>query len=280
MEMKDKTTIMEELRQALHQAMNLPGNRTANPGDMLDYQMYLQQDESLKFFVLPDEYLTGEPRSTASGNGIPVHDSPDGIIPHGIPVYDSLNDADLYAAAYRDSLHVAPAPWLDDILGDASRYSAHDMQEAANVAYAAAHPDTRLEEIELQQKIAGYIPGFAPAVPAVKWIAPLITDLLINTFIRDFQYSVISAAMDADRSFMEQLYGLSIMSDSGGKGISESDDRLRIAFLAPWEREFNGAAWKLIKGWHPRYKSGETWHQAGARYFRTVYERTKHGTEL
>lgn len=280
MEMKDKTTIMEELRQALHQAMNLPGNRTANPGDMLDYQMYLQQDESLKFFVLPDEYLTGEPRSTASGNGIPVHDSPDGIIPHGIPVYDSLNDADLYAAAYRDSLHVAPAPWLDDILGDASRYSAHDMQEAANVAYAAAHPDTRLEEIELQQKIAGYIPGFAPVVPAVEWIAPMITGLAINMFIKDFQYSVISAAMDADRSFMEQLYGLSIMSDSGGKGISESDDRLRIAFLAPWEHEYCGVTWKSTKGWHPRYQDGETLHQAGARHFRTVYGRTERGTRL
>lgn len=279
MEMKDKTTIMEELRQALHQAMNLPGNRTANTGDMLDYQMYLQQDESLKFFVLPDEYLTGEPRSTASGNGIPVHDSPDGIIPHGIPVYDSLNDADLYAAAYRDSLHVAPAPWLDDILGDASRYSAHDMQEAANVAYAAAHPDTRLEEIELQQKIAGYIPGFAPAVPAVKWIAPLITDLLINTFIRDFQFGVMDAAEDADHDFMNRLNDMSILSDDG-RSISADDEKIRIAFLAPWEREFNGAAWKLIKGWHPRYKSGETWHQAGARYFRTVYERTKHGTEL
>jgi hypothetical protein len=271
MEMKDKTTIMEELRQALHQAMNLPGNRTANPGDMLDYQMYLQQDESLKFFVLPDEYLTGEPRSTASGNGIPVHDSPDGIIPHGIPVYDSLNDADLYAAAYRDSLHVAPAPWLDDILGDASRYSAHDMQEAANVAYAAAHPDTRLEEIELQQKIAGYIPGFAPVVPAVEWIAPMITGLAINMFIRDFQYGVIGAAMDADHEFMDKLYGMSISAD---------DEKIRIAFLAPWEREFNGAAWKLIKGWHPRYKSGETWRQAGARHFRTVYGRTERGTRL
>ena len=279
MEMKDKTTIMEELRQALHQAMNLPGNRTANPGDMLDYQMYLQQDESLKFFVLPDEYLTGEPRSTASGNGIPVHDSPDGIIPHGIPVYDSLNDADLYAAAYRDSLHVAPAPWLDDILGDASRYSAHDMQEAANVAYAAAHPDTRLEEIELQQKIAGYVPGFAPVVPAVEWIAPMITGLAINMFIRDFQYGVIGAAMDADHDFMNRLNDMSILSDDG-RSISADDEKIRIAFLAPWEREFNGAAWKLIKGWHPRYKSGETLQQAGARHFRTVYERTKHGTEL
>ena len=279
MEMKDKTTIMEELRQALHQAMNLPGNRTANPGGMHDFQMYLQQDESLKFFVLPDEYLTGEPRSTASGNGIPVHDSPDGIIPHGIPVYDSLNDADLYAAAYRDSLHVAPAPWLDDILGDASRYSAHDMQEAANIAYAAAHPDTRLEEIELQQKIAGYIPGFAPAVPAVKWIAPLITDLLINTFIRDFQFGVMDAAEDADHDFMNRLNDMSILSDDG-RSISADDEKIRIAFLAPWEREYCGVTWKLIKGWHPRYKSGETWHQAGARHFRTVYERTKHGTEL
>lgn len=279
MEMKDKTTIMEELRQALHQAMNLPGNRTANPGGMLDFQMYLQQDESLKFFVLPDEYLTGEPRSTASGNGIPVHDSPDGIIPHGIPVYDSLNDADLYAAAYRDSLHVAPAPWLDDILGDASRYSAHDMQEAANIAYAAAHPDTRLEEIELQQKIAGYIPGFAPAVPAVKWIAPLITDLLINTFIRDFQFGVMDAAEDADHDFMNRLNDMSILSDDG-RSISADDEKIRIAFLAPWEREYCGVTWELIKGWHPRYKSGETWRQAGARYFRTVYERTKHGTEL
>lgn len=272
MEMKDKTTIMEELRQALHQAMNLPGNRTANPGDMLDYQMYLQQDESLKFFVLPDEYLAGK-----AWDANIVH--MDATIGQGIPVRDSLNDAEIYAAAYGDSLHVAPAPWLDDILGDASRYSAHDMQEAANVAYAAAHPDTRLEEIELQQKIAGYIPGFAPAVPAVKWIAPLITDLLINTFIRDFQFGVIDAAEDADHDFMNRLNDMSILSDDG-RSISADDEKIRIAFLAPWEREFNGAAWKLIKGWHPRYKSGETWRQAGARYFRTVYERTKHGTEL
>lgn len=273
MEMKDKTTIMEELRQALHQAMNLPGNRTANPGDMLDYQMYLQQDEPLNFFVLPDEYLAGK-----AWDANIVH--MDATIGQGIPVRDSLNDAEIYAAAYGDSLHVAPAPWLDDILGDAWRYSARDMQKAANAAYAAQHPDVHLEEIELQQEIAGYIPGFAPVVPAVEWIAPMITGLAINMFIRDFQYSVISAAMDADRSFMEQLYGLSIMSDSGGKGISESDDRLRIVFLAPWEREYCGVTWKSTKGWHPRYQDGETLHQAGARHFRTVYSRTERGTRL
>ena len=274
MEMNDetKTKITEELRHALHQAMSLPGTKLADSGYMLDCQLYMQQDEPLKFFVLPDEYLAGK-----AWDANIVH--MDATIGHGIPVYDSLNDADLYAAAYRDSLHVAPAPWLDDILGDASRYSAHDMQEAANVAYAAAHPDTRLEEIELQQKIAGYIPGFAPAVPAVKWIAPLITDLLINTFIRDFQYGVIGAAMDADHEFMDKLYGMSILSDDG-RSISADDEKIRIAFLAPWEREFNGAAWKLIKGWHPRYKSGETWHQAGARHFRTVYSRTERGTRL
>ena len=268
-----KTKIMEELRHALHQAMSLPGTKLADSGYMLDYQLYMQQDESLKFFVLPDEYLTGK-----AWDANIVH--MDATIGQGIPVRDSLTDADIYAAAYGDSLHVAPAPWLDDILGDASRYRAGDMQKAANAAYAAAHHDVRLEEIELQQEIAGYIPGFAPVVPAVEWIAPMITGLAINMFIRDFQYSVISAAMDADRSFMEQLYGLSIMSDSGGKGISESDDRLRIAFLAPWEREYCGVTWKSTKGWHPRYQDGETLHQAGARHFRTVYSRTERGTRL
>lgn len=86
----------------------------------------------------------------------------------------------------------------------------------------------------------------------------------------------------ADSGYMldYQLYGLSIMSDSGGKGISESDDRLRIAFLAPWEREYCGVTWKSTKGWHPRYQDGETLHQAGARHFRTVYGRTERGTRL
>ena len=274
MEMNDetKTKITEELRHALHQAMSLPGTKLADSGYMLDCQLYMQQDEPLKFFVLPDEYLAGK-----AWDANIVH--MDATIGHGIPVYDSLNDADLYAAAYRDSLHVAPAPWLDDILGDASRYSAHDMQEAANVAYAAQHPDVHLEEIELQQKIAGYIPGFAPAVPAVKWIAPLITDLLINTFIRDFQFGVMDAAEDADHDFMNRLNDMSILSDDG-RSISADDEKIRIAFLAPWEREFNGAAWKLIKGWHPRYKDGETLQQAGARHFRTVYGRTERGTRL
>lgn len=274
MEMNDetKTKITEELRHALHQAMSLPGTKLADSGYMLDCQLYMQQDEPLKFFVLPDEYLAGK-----AWDANIVH--MDATIGQGIPVYDSLNDADLYAAAYRDSLHVAPAPWLDDILGDASRYSAHDMQEAANVAYAAQHPDVHLEEIELQQKIAGYIPGFAPVVPAVEWIAPMITGLAINMFIRDFQFGVMDAAEDADHDFMNRLNDMSILSDDG-RSISESDDRLRIAFLAPWEREYCGVTWKSTKGWHPRYQDGETLHQAGARHFRTVYERTKHGTEL
>ena len=274
MEMNDetKTKITEELRHALHQAMSLPGTKLADSGYMLDCQLYMQQDEPLKFFVLPDEYLAGK-----AWDANIVH--MDATIGHGIPVYDSLNDADLYAAAYRDSLHVAPAPWLDDILGDASRYSAHDMQEAANVAYAAQHPDVHLEEIELQQKIAGYIPGFAPVVPAVEWIAPMITGLAINMFIRDFQYGVIGAAMDADHEFMDKLYGMSILSDDG-RSISADDEKIRIAFLAPWECEHCGVTWKSTKGWHPRYQDGETLHQAGARHFRTVYERTKHGTEL
>lgn len=269
MEMNDRTKIMEELRHALHQAMSLPGNKTAEPGDMLDYQLYMRQDEPLKFFVLPDDYLDGKSWDASIVNV-------DATIGQGIPVHDSLTDADIYAAAYGDSLHVAPAPWLDDILGDASRYRAGDMQKAANAAYAAAHHDVRLEEIELQQEIAGYVPGFAPVVPAVEWIAPMITGLAINMFIRDFQYGVIGAAMDADHEFMDKLYGMSILSDDYGRGTSGDDDRLRIAFLAPWERKF----WNLIQGWHPRYKDGETLQQAGARHFRNVYGRSSHGTDL